>query len=117
MCVWDGQTRLQVVAREGEVTYNGITDCGLKIYQQEGFGALFKGALMRVMRSSPQFGVTLLAYEGLRMLFASDIEPRPPTNAPVTHADYDAFRRADLSHKVSSVAGLIRTSTAADSQQ
>jgi len=96
-----------VVAREGEVTYDGIADCALKIYQQEGFGAFFKGSLMRVMRSSPQFGVTLLAYEGLRKLFASEIEPRPPTNAPITPLDYDAFRSESLSNKVSSVSSLV----------
>ena len=55
--------------------------------------ALFKGALMRVMRSSPQFGVTLLAYEGLRMLTASELEPRPPNNAPISQSDYDAIRK------------------------
>ena len=35
-------------------------DCAKKIYQQEGFQAFFKGATMRVLRSSPQFGITLL---------------------------------------------------------
>lgn len=62
---------------------------------------------MRVMRSSPQFGVTLLAYEGLRMLIASDLEPRPPTNAPISQADYDAFRRQDLTVKADNVSSLI----------
>lgn len=33
--------------------------------QEEGFGALFKGGPARIIRSSPQFGFTLLAYEYL----------------------------------------------------
>lgn len=31
--------------------------------QEEGFQALFKGGPARIIRSSPQFGFTLLAYE------------------------------------------------------
>jgi hypothetical protein len=33
--------------------------------REEGFKALFKGGPARVVRSSPQFGFTLLAYEYL----------------------------------------------------
>jgi hypothetical protein len=33
--------------------------------REEGFAALFKGGPARVIRSSPQFGFTLLAYEYL----------------------------------------------------
>ena len=39
---------------------NSITD------REEGFRALFKGGPARVLRSSPQFGFTLLAYEQLK---------------------------------------------------
>lgn len=35
----------------------------LSVDQEEGFRALFKGGPARVIRSSPQFGFTLLAYE------------------------------------------------------
>lgn len=35
---------------------------------EEGAGALFKGGGARVLRSSPQFGVTLVAYESLQTL-------------------------------------------------
>jgi hypothetical protein len=34
--------------------------------REEGFAALFKGGPARVLRSSPQFGFTLLAYEELK---------------------------------------------------
>lgn len=59
------KTRLQVEARKGEVTYNGLTDAARKIYAQEGFKAFWKGGPARIVRSSPQFGFTLAAYEVL----------------------------------------------------
>jgi len=57
------KTRLQVVARAGQQTYSGIGDAFSKIVREEGPAALFKGGVARVLRSSPQFGVTLLSYE------------------------------------------------------
>jgi hypothetical protein len=62
---------------------------------------------MRVFRSSPQFGVTLLAYEGLRMLTSSELEPRPPTNVPISYRDYDAFRKEDLATKADAMSMLV----------
>lgn len=38
------KTRLQVAARQGEMTYSGLSDCAVKIYQHEGFSAFFKGS-------------------------------------------------------------------------
>lgn len=60
------KTRLQVVARTGQQTYTGIMDAILKISREEGLRAFFKGGLARVLRSSPQFGFTLLSYELLQ---------------------------------------------------
>lgn len=60
------KTRLQVEARKGQATYSGIADCFRKVYKAEGPLAFFKGVVPRVVRSSPQFGVTLLAYEFLQ---------------------------------------------------
>ena len=57
------KTRLQVAEREGQTIYSGIIDAASKIYRQEGFKAFFKGGIARVLRSSPQFGVTLVSYE------------------------------------------------------
>lgn len=57
------KTRLQVVARAGQQSYSGITDAFVKIMREEGPTAFFKGGIARVLRSSPQFGVTLLSYE------------------------------------------------------
>lgn len=66
------KTRLQVQARKGDTTYNGIIDAAVKIMREEGPRAFFKGGLARVMRSSPQFGVTLATYELLHSLVPVD---------------------------------------------
>jgi len=66
------KTRIQVEARKGQQTYSGIIDCATKVYTQEGFSAFWKGTGARVMRSSPQFGVTLLTYDFLRDYFAEE---------------------------------------------
>ncbi|KAH7127000.1 calcium-binding mitochondrial carrier protein-like protein Aralar1 [Dendryphion nanum] len=63
------KTRLQVEARKGDATYNGLRDCARKVYQEEGFKAFFKGGPARIMRSSPQFGFTLAGYELLQRSF------------------------------------------------
>jgi hypothetical protein len=60
------KTRLQVEARKGDTTYNGLRHCAQTVYQQEGFKAFFKGGPARIMRSSPQFGFTLAGYEVLQ---------------------------------------------------
>mmetsp|Transcript_10153 Transcript_10153/g.32875 ORF Transcript_10153/g.32875 Transcript_10153/m.32875 type:complete len:168 (-) Transcript_10153:212-715(-) len=56
------KTRLQVVPGEGHEHYKGPADCFDKIVRDEGPGALFKGGLQRVVRSSPQFAVTLMVF-------------------------------------------------------
>ncbi|BGP12981.1 hypothetical protein JCM10213_006619 [Rhodosporidiobolus nylandii] len=63
------KTRLQTEARKGESTYKGVGDAFRKILKEEGPRALFKGGPARVLRSSPQFGVTLVAYENLKKHF------------------------------------------------
>ncbi|PCH34210.1 mitochondrial carrier [Wolfiporia cocos MD-104 SS10] len=59
------KTRLQTEARTGQTNYKGMADAFAKIYREEGFKAFFKGGPARVIRSSPQFGFTLVAYEYL----------------------------------------------------
>src|SRR4051812_31354967 len=63
------KTRLQVEARKGQTTYSGIIDTGRKIFAEEGIRAFFKGGPARVLRSSPQFGTTLMVYELLQRWF------------------------------------------------
>ncbi|KAL4888353.1 mitochondrial carrier domain-containing protein [Aspergillus ambiguus] len=60
------KTRLQVEARKGEVSYTGLRHCAATIWKEEGFKAFFKGGPARIIRSSPQFGFTLAAYEVLQ---------------------------------------------------
>jgi len=82
------KTRLQSEARKGETHYKGVSDAFRKICEwpcerrcapsesgalthglitlavaEEGPRALYKGGPARVLRSSPQFGVTMVAYE------------------------------------------------------
>jgi solute carrier family 25 aspartate/glutamate transporter 12/13 len=75
------KTRLQVVARAGQTTYSGVFDAGKKIMAEEGFAALWKGAVARMCRSSPQFGVTLVMYELLQRTFYVDFGGSRPTGS------------------------------------
>ncbi|TKA76096.1 hypothetical protein B0A55_04415 [Friedmanniomyces simplex] len=75
------KTRLQVEARKGESSYNGIRDAARQIWREEGFKAFFKGGPARILRSSPQFGFTLAGYEVLQGLLplpgeGAEKEPR-----------------------------------------
>ncbi|KAL4883013.1 mitochondrial carrier domain-containing protein [Aspergillus karnatakaensis] len=60
------KTRLQVEARKGEKAYTGLRHAAVTIFRDEGFKAFFKGGPARILRSSPQFGFTLAAYEVLQ---------------------------------------------------
>lgn len=62
------KTRLQVEARKGETKYTSLRHCAKTVYAEEGFRAFFKGGPARILRSSPQFGFTLAAYEVLQKL-------------------------------------------------
>ncbi|EST05704.1 Mitochondrial substrate/solute carrier [Kalmanozyma brasiliensis GHG001] len=70
------KTRLQVEARKGQASYRGIVDCATKIMAEEGPKAFFKGSLARVLRSSPQFGATLVAYEYLQKFLPYPFEDK-----------------------------------------
>ncbi|KAJ8733509.1 hypothetical protein PYW08_001807 [Mythimna loreyi] len=80
------KTRLQVVARSGQTTYNGVIDAARKIYAEEGARAFWKGATARVFRSSPQFGVTLVTYEILQRLFFVDFGGSRPAGSELNVA-------------------------------
>jgi len=73
------KTRLQVKARSGQTTYSGVLDATRKIYAEEGFSAFWKGAIARMCRSSPQFGVTLVTYELLQRMFYIDFGGSKPS--------------------------------------
>ncbi|KAG5262180.1 hypothetical protein AALO_G00293100 [Alosa alosa] len=78
------KTRLQVAARAGQTSYNGVIDCFRKIMREEGFRALWKGAGARVFRSSPQFGVTLVTYELLQRWLYVDFGGKRPVGSEPT---------------------------------
>ncbi|KAK7939562.1 hypothetical protein WMY93_002888 [Mugilogobius chulae] len=78
------KTRLQVAARAGQTTYNGVIDCFRKILREEGFTAFWKGAGARVFRSSPQFAVTLVTYELLQRWFYVDFGGHRPAGSEPT---------------------------------
>uniref|UniRef100_A0A1Q3FF15 Putative calcium-binding mitochondrial carrier protein aralar1 n=1 Tax=Culex tarsalis TaxID=7177 RepID=A0A1Q3FF15_CULTA len=75
------KTRLQVVARTGQTTYNGVMDAARKIMAEEGPRAFWKGTVARVFRSSPQFGVTLVTYELLQRLLYVDFGGSRPAGS------------------------------------
>lgn len=98
------KTRLQVEARTGQTTYNGVIDASKKIWREEGARAFWKGAPARVCRSSPQFGVTLLTYEmlqrflyidfGGRQLSGTGITKRPEETLPVNPDHIGGYKMA-----------------------
>ncbi|KAF8323685.1 mitochondrial carrier [Clavulina sp. PMI_390] len=72
------KTRLQTEARKGETRYTGVLHAGRTILKEEGFRAMFKGGVARVLRSSPQFGFTLVAYEYLHQFLPYPFAEQPP---------------------------------------
>ena len=75
------KTRLQVIRRPGQATYNGIFDCAHKIYTQEGMKAFWKGGVANKLRSSPQFGLTLVTYELIQRIFFVDFGGSKPSGS------------------------------------
>lgn len=55
------KTRYQIA----DNNYKNIIECGIDIYKKEGFLAFWRGGLWRVLKSAPQFGITLYIYENL----------------------------------------------------
>ena len=59
------KTRMQTLIKQNLQTI-GLVDVAKSIYVNEGFSAFWKGGAWRVLRSSPQFGITLLVFEYLK---------------------------------------------------
>jgi solute carrier family 25 aspartate/glutamate transporter 12/13 len=59
------KTRMQTLKKNTIKEYNLFSTIK-HIYQIEGLNAFWKGSGWRVIRSSPQFGITLLVYEYLK---------------------------------------------------
>lgn len=63
--VMSDQSPICVIQKEPEAGVQQYTDwweCLQDIVNKEGPQALFKGSLLRVLRTSPQFGITLMIY-------------------------------------------------------
>jgi len=101
------KTRLQVKVRAGDIVYTGIRDCFWKVLAAEGPKAFWKGAVARIFRSSPQFGVTLLSYELLQRYLLPEsfnVPYRPPTNVPINPAEMEsAFKQRRVLTKLEKV--------------
>ncbi|KAG0290659.1 mitochondrial aspartate-glutamate transporter agc1 [Dissophora globulifera] len=93
------KTRLQVEAKKGESTYNGIRDAARKIFREEGFRAFFKGGPARILRSSPQFGTTLMVYEMLQRAFPFDASPETANKAIGAHVASESEELSFLQSK------------------
>ncbi|WVQ82660.1 hypothetical protein IAT38_004792 [Cryptococcus sp. DSM 104549] len=112
------KTRLQSQARAGQTVYKGVLDGVRKILAEEGVKALFKGGLARVIRSSPQFAVTLACYELLHKHFPYPFAPAPVVNRPSRSTQQDISRvRARNALRIlldcSSRFGMVDANTAA----
>lgn len=92
------KTRLQVDAKKGETQYKGIFHAFKTILKEESPRSFFKGGAARVLRSSPQFGFTLAAYEIFQSLFPlhgsglSNIETTPSSPANLTKRGKDTTK-------------------------
>ncbi|KAJ9061653.1 mitochondrial aspartate-glutamate transporter agc1 [Entomophthora muscae] len=67
------KTRLQVASKQGDKAVTGVLPCFRQIIDQEGPGALFRGAGQRAMIVAPLFGLALLTYEVQQKLMAGKI--------------------------------------------
>ncbi|XP_063216578.1 mitochondrial glutamate carrier 1-like [Bacillus rossius redtenbacheri] len=57
------KTRLQLLKKgEGEVSYKGIVDAFVKIFQKEGVTAFFRGGACRMIVIAPLFGIAQMVY-------------------------------------------------------
>jgi solute carrier family 25 aspartate/glutamate transporter 12/13 len=84
------KTRLQSDAKGAIPRFTGLRDCFFKTWKEEGLRTFFVGGGMRVLRSSPQFAVTLLVYEVLQTKFAPQIKnPRPLVTVPISSEEYN----------------------------
>uniref|UniRef100_A0A5S6QAI6 EF-hand domain-containing protein n=1 Tax=Trichuris muris TaxID=70415 RepID=A0A5S6QAI6_TRIMR len=85
------KTRLQVPASTGKTHYSGLLDGFREVWREEGFRAFWKGSAARILRSSPQFGVTLMVYELLQRMFFVDFGGTRPAGSerPGAGGSYD----------------------------
>jgi len=54
---------------QGQLKYNGMFDCGIKIYQTEGFVGLWKGLVPCYVKVIPAMAIMFWCNEKLKLLF------------------------------------------------
>lgn len=123
------KTRLQSKPLPGQMVYTGTLNAMVQIYKHEGFRAFWNGTLgifhpfftcisylylrifstARVLRTAPQFAVTLLIYEMLHRIFKVDFDSAPPSNLQpkkTTNNGRSIIRPVELVHRIDHVGGL-----------
>lgn len=61
------KTRMQTLQRQN-IDHISLRKTAISIYKNEGIATFWKGGGWRVLRSSPQFGITLLLFENLKTI-------------------------------------------------
>ncbi|GJQ77696.1 putative EF-hand domain pair protein [Trypoxylus dichotomus] len=92
------KTRIQVIPRAGQTTYNGVIDTVRKVLKEEGPRAFTKGALARVCRSSPQLGITLFIYELLQRFFYVDFGGRASAGSAQALSQRRRLKPSNVDH-------------------
>lgn len=94
------KTRLQIDPKKGETRYTGVIHAARTILKEESFKSFFKGGPARVLRSSPQFGFTLAAFEIFQGLFPSSykndevaVESSKKDDTPIVTSLFTQFYR------------------------
>ncbi|KAI9205806.1 mitochondrial carrier domain-containing protein [Polychytrium aggregatum] len=77
------KTRLQAIPRPGDPVYKGMAHCYREIIKNEGFSALFRGVVPRMLIVSPLFAITVLVYE-VQQRFLSGAKVAAP--ATISHS-------------------------------
>lgn len=98
------KTRLQIDPKKGETRYTGIIHAAKTILREEHFRSFFKGGGARVLRSSPQFGFTLAAYELFKGIF-----PMPDHGNNIVTNNNDGSGNDDIPSIASSFTNYFNT--------
>lgn len=128
------KTRLQSKPLPGQIVYTGIINATTQIYKNEGMSSFWRGTLgivcftldmlsrysssdyptARVLRSAPQFAVTLLIYEMLQRIinidFGTPSSKRSTTSATqpktILNDQQSRIRPVELVHRIDHLGGL-----------
>jgi solute carrier family 25 aspartate/glutamate transporter 12/13 len=102
------KTRLQAAAAARDtIPYTGMRQCAVSMFQKEGLGAFFKGAGLRALKSGPQLGLTMAAYEHFSTSFGVGRKQSPASTS--NSSDYRrAFPIRAYGTKAEDIDGLLQ---------